>query len=450
MAGRDLEPRMFIPDQRYWLVGPTYDLGEKEFRVMWNDLIVKLKLGADKRVSKAYNKKGGDMHIALPNRTVLEVRSAQHPDTLVGDELDHVIMCEAAKHRDDTFDKYIRAALADRRGTADFPSTPEGLNWYYDMYMLGLNDAHPDFESWHFPSWENPIVYPGGRQDTEILAIERTVAKEFFDQEIAAKFTTFVGRIYGDFDPTIHVQNHTFHPEWPNYISFDWGYVHPLAAIEFQISPSDVMYIWREHYKSHLTVAEHCRLLKEREQPPGYHLDVGFGDAADPEAAAVVSQHLVNCMTDPMAKSNWREGVDLVTSLMQEHETGNFLDEYGTPELKPHFFVDPSCEHTIREHQNYRRKETAANSKESGQTAPTTKQDEHTCDAVRYGAMHVFKLGAQHHLADVEEMPSGLVVVQHQPQTAPQYEGLGVFSAEDEEYVNSNGSTFFNLKETVF
>jgi hypothetical protein len=45
MAGRDLEPKCFEENRRYWIVGPTYDLGEKEFRVIWTDLIVNQKLG---------------------------------------------------------------------------------------------------------------------------------------------------------------------------------------------------------------------------------------------------------------------------------------------------------------------------------------------------------------------------------------------------------------------
>jgi hypothetical protein len=320
------------------------------------------------------------------------------------------------------------------------------MNWFYDFYLMGLDTKHPDFVSWHFPSWENPIIYPGGRQDPEIIAIERTTAPEFFEQEIAANFTTFVGRIYTEFDASIHVRNHVFNPAWPNYITFDWGYSNPLAAVEFQVSPSDEVFIWREHYKSYLTVAEHCRLLKERVQPPGYHLDLGFGDSADPEAAAVVSQHLVACMTDEGAKSNWREGVDLVSTFMKEQETGNVLDEYGTPEMKPHFFIDPSCTHTIREHTNYRRRDNAtAGTKESGTTAPTVKQDDHTCDAVRYGLMHVFKLGAQHHLADVWE--SRTFINTPPPSTPSQYEGLGVFSESEPA---GSGSTFFQLEETVF
>jgi len=41
--------------------------------------------------------------------------------------------------------------------------------------------------------------------------------------------------------------------------------------------------------------------LKAREQPFGYHLDLAFGDAADPEAAATISQKLVPCYAMPEA-----------------------------------------------------------------------------------------------------------------------------------------------------
>lgn len=437
MVARDLEPRMFIPGMRYWIVGPTYDLGEKEFRVIWDDLIVKMQLGKHKGVKKAYNKKQGEMRIELPNRTIVEVRSAQHPDTLVGDNLDHVIMSEAAKHRDDTWQKYIRAALSDRRGTADFASTPEGMNWFHQMYEMGIDPGFPDYAAFHFPSWENPIVYPGGRQDPEILAIERSTSKEFFNQEIAADFGSFVGAIYTDFDKEVHVQRHTFRPEWKNYIAFDWGFTSPLAAVEFQVSPSDEMWIWREHYMSYRTVKEHCDILKRREQPTGYHLDLAFGDAADPEAAAVVSRELVACVTDPMAKQNWREGIDLVASLMKSYDTGLVADEFGTPIERPHFFVDPSCKETIREHQNYRRSAKATSAtKESTTTAPTNKQDDHTCDAVRYGAMHVFRLGAQHHLSDVVG-EGNITDLPPRPDRFDPYEGLGVVSDF------SGDSTFF-------
>jgi len=409
MAARDLEPELMVPNRRYWIVGPTYDLGEKEFRYIWQDMIVKLKFGRDKRVKKAYNKRSGEMYMEFPWGTRLEVRSAQHPDTLVGDGLHGVIMSEAAKHKRETWEQYVRPSLADYKGWATFVTTPEGFNWLYDLWMLGMRaekgeGVFKDFQSWCFPSWDNPYVYPEGRVDDEIKLIEATTAPEWFMQEFGAQFGSFVGKIYGEFDPTLHVKKHTFNPDWPNYIAFDWGFTNPLAAIEFQVDPWDRVYVWREHYKSFLQLAEHLKILKNREQPPGYHLDLAYGDAADPAAAITVSQQLVGCWALPEAKENWRQGVDLVKNFLKARDvydsSGELVvcDEYGTPQQEPWLYVDPSCMNTIREFNNYRKADSRP---EVNPREASKKFDDHALDAIRYGLMHRFELGCHTHLSEV-------------------------------------------------
>lgn len=404
MAGKDIQPELFLPDKRFWIVGPTYDLGEKEFRVIWDDLIVAQQLGTDKRVRKAYNKRSGDMYIEFPWKTRIEVRSADHPENLVGERLDGVIVSEAAKHRVDTWERYLRPALADNRGWADFPTTPEGQNWLYKMWQLGQNPDIPEYASWRFPSWDNPAVYPGGEDDPEIELLKKTTIYEWFLQEIAADFTSFVGKIYPEFDETIHVRKTQYNPEWKNYIAFDWGFVNPLAAIEFQVDPQDNIHIWREHYVAYKTLEEHLKIMQGREQPPDYRIECTFGDAADPEAVAVVCQKFAACVAMPEAKTNWRQGVELVKTFLQMREIGK-ADEFGTPLEAPKLFVDHSCPNIIREFNNYR-----AGKRPDQPTSATTpnnvsmKVDDHALDALRYGLMHVFELGAKHHLSETVSM----------------------------------------------
>lgn len=400
MAGRDLEPKLFGPNKLFWIVGPTYDLGEKEFRVIWHDLIVGKQFGKDKKIKKAYNKKQGNMFMEFPWGTRLEVRSADHPENLVGDALDWVIMSEAAKHKQETWERFIRPALADKRGGADFPTTPEGYNWLYQLWMYGQDNEIPEYESWRFPSWANTAVYPFGEDDPEIKLLRKTMSPEAFDQEIGADFGSFVGKIYPEWDAGVHVRNVKFNPAWPNYIAFDWGYTNPLAAVEFQISPSDEIFIWREHYKGYERVETHCNILREREQPEGYHLDLAFGDAADPEAVRTVSEQLVACIALPEAKENWRDGVDLVRSFM-EREVGD--DEFGGPIYAPAFHVDFSCTNVIREFNNYKAPQSVSgkNVQEIG-----LRQDDHTLDAIRYGLVHIYRLGATYSLVDVMDFNS--------------------------------------------
>lgn len=402
MAGTDLEPKLFVPKSQYWIVGPTYDLGEKEFRVVWNDLIINMQFGRDKRVKKAYNKKQGNMFIELPWQTRLEVRSADHPENLVGEALDGVIMSEAAKQKKETWERFIRPALSDKRGFADFPTTPEGYNWLHELWQFGQNPNRPEYASWNFPSWANIKVYPGGRNDPEIKQIEQDTAPEWFMQEIGAEFGAFVGKIFPEWNEQTHViDNYTFNPNWPNYGCFDWGYTNPLAFVEFQVSPQDEIFVWREHYKAYATLADHFHIIKSREQPLGYHLDLTFGDAADPEAIETVNQNFSGCMGDPAAKENWRQGIDLMRRFMKMRSSSIEIDEFGTPaDDKPGFFVDRNCNNLIRELNNYRAKNPV-----KGQNVPEMGQkiDDHAIDALRYGVMHVFELGAQHHLHETLE-----------------------------------------------
>jgi hypothetical protein len=404
MSAMEEAPGMMLPDKRGWIVGPTYDLAEKEFRVIWNTYILKLGFGRNKRVKKAYNKKQGDMYIEFPWQTRIECRSADHPENLVGEALDWVIMSEAAKHKNDTWERYVQPALTDKRGHATFPTTPEGYNWLYHMWALGRNPEEPLYESWQFPSWENRIVFPDGRQDEEILRVERNTADEWFKQEYGADFSAFVGKIYAEFQENIHVRQVRFNPAWPSYVAYDPGYTNPFAWVFFQVDPQDNIYVWREHYKSYMQLAEHIAFIRNMEKPAGYHLDMAFGDAADPEAAMSISENLVYAWAEPEAKKNWREGVDLLKSflkLQDVYSPGGGLvvaDEYGTPLQKPRIFIDHSCTNTIREFNNYRAPDTrpGVNVREAAQ-----KYDDHALDALRYGLMHIFKLGAASKLSDI-------------------------------------------------
>jgi hypothetical protein len=412
MVGNDriaelLKPPSHGTQRLGWIVGPTYDLAAKEFRVMWDSLIIGMGLGGNKQVKANFNIKQGDMYIeVLPSRSRVEVRSAAHPETLVGDGLDWVIMSEAAKQTEETWQKYVRPALSDKRGTADFVTTPEGKNWLYALWKKGRKGkSHiAEWESWRFPSWVNSIMFPGGRQDEEILSVEADTLEEWFLQEYAAEFTAVVGRILGQFAQEDHVLNdyYQFNPDWPNYICFDWGYTAPLAAMEFQVSPRDEVYVWREHYFSNRTLEWHIETIKGRVNPDGYRLDLAFGDAADPEAVEYVTDHLVECIADPDSK-DWLTGIRLMQSHMKLHHDGISYDANGVPIMRPRYFVDPSCENHIDEVENYRARKGAASTMNefTGARVVDPKCQDHSLDAVRYGMMHKFKVVIAGNLSDV-------------------------------------------------
>lgn len=368
-------------------------------------MIIKLGLGRQREIKRSYSKKQGDLSIEFPWGTKLEVRSADRPDNLVGEGLHGVIMSEAAKHTKETWDRFIRPSLTDFRGIGLFPTTPEGQNWLYELWKMGRDPAYPEFESWQFPSWENPFVYPLGKDDPEILLTKKTTPEEEFLQEYGADFTNFSGKIYKEWDEATHVTSVPFIPALPNYIAFDWGYTAPMAAVEFQIDTLGRVRVWREHYKSHTRLRDYLQELRNRPQPDGYHLDLTFGDAANPEAVVTVSEDFCPCYADPRSKSGtyggttssgWMEGIELVKGLLKLQEVDQ--DEFGTPIEKPWLIVDHSCTNTIREFNNYRAA-SAVKGKDPREAAHAS--DDHALDALRYGLMHYFKLGATTSLSSV-------------------------------------------------
>ena len=75
------------------------------------------------------------LDITLVTGRKIHIRSAENPDTLRGLKLYFAVLDEAAFIKDDsTWTKIIRPALSDLEGEALFVSSPDGRNWFYDLY----------------------------------------------------------------------------------------------------------------------------------------------------------------------------------------------------------------------------------------------------------------------------------------------------------------------------
>lgn len=391
-----------------WIVAPTYDLGEKEFRVFWNILVDKLQVPLDR--SKTFNSlRTKDFRITTAWGSSVEVRSAEHPESLVGEGLDWVIMAEAAKLKLSHWEKYIRPTLADKRGSAVFVSTPEGFNWFYDLYQRGqkTDREFSDWWSYKSPSWENDIVFPGGRQDPEMIEVENTLAKEVFDQEFGAEFTSFAGRIYSEFDEGYHViDDYQFNPLWPNYVAFDFGFRNPFVCLQIQVDPTtDNIYVWDEYYFRNMTTPEHARRLKSIIT---WRVDGGFYDPAGADEANTIIQmfndkkdyhntHLDDFMMSP-APNDWKAGIERVKEWLKLRPATDELG-YATNTMVPKLFVNrENCPETLREFNTYRVKEqTEKMTEQKDAKDEPRKKDDHAMDALRY--FIAGKYGLESHFA---------------------------------------------------
>lgn len=388
-AGHRMTHKTFIPEAYNWIVGPTYKLGEKEFRVVYKDYE---KLGLLKYCKKSYSVNQGNMRIETPWKSVLEVVSAEKPDSLLGEGLTHAVMSEAARHSRSIWEQYIEPALSDLRGSADFPSTPVGYNWYHGLWALGQSESNPDYKSWNFPSWENVVRYPGGYNDKELVRIRATASQTYFDQEYGAKFTSITGAIYEEWDDRIHVKQLKFNPYLPNYLAFDYGYANPFVCLDVQFGPNDEVFVWREYYKSYISTYEHGTYIKNREQPDEYNITAMWGDPSGADEAATLALMLGYVASEEVP---WKHGIEAIKRLLKPGFDGF-----------PKLYVDPSCTNLIRQMSQLHIKERSRAQKLdiSEFTADGNiqhKVDDHACDALRYLIGPYYVMGAGTHLSDI-------------------------------------------------
>lgn len=269
-GAKEVEPCAFVTSrisgeaQMGWIVGPQYSDAEKEFRIVYDTF---RKLGIDRDSIKFVNNvESGNMHIKTSWGFDLQCRSAKHPETLVAEGLDFVLMVEAGRHKRKNWGEYVRPALSDKRGWALFSGVPEGKSQnslLYSLWSRGQLSSKPAWQSWQLPSWTNIITFPGGRQDPEILDAEDDLTKAEFDRQYGAQFVERVGRVMQDWDDDLHVKELEYNPKWPLYAGVDYGFTNDFVWLWIQVDEWNNIYVIRERRWNQIDTDDICRDLRE-------------------------------------------------------------------------------------------------------------------------------------------------------------------------------------------
>ena len=359
MAARFAEAEAAIDGARVWCVAPTYDLADKVFREVWPTLRSTGRLAPGSSDSRGFAYTGGGGFVAR--------RSADNPDSLIGEGLDFLVLDEAARIVRRVWDRELRPRLADRRGRALLITTPCGRNWIYDEYERWRAGQAPEWEWFVAPSWHNDAVFPGGRADPEILAAEAQYraagVEEIFGQEYGAQFAMFSGRVYKAWDPTRHVMPLAAARRGVVQIvgGVDWGYANPCALVVLGRTGDDgwrVLAEWSERGRTLDEVIGAAQGLAAQWGVRRWHCDPS-------EPAAIEAFARAGLPANPAINDVWA-GILTVASAMAR--------DGG-------FGVADSCPQTIRVLENYHHR--PATSRADPREEPA-KIDDHIADATRY------------------------------------------------------------------
>lgn len=121
----------------------------------------------------------------------LQFRTAEEPDSLRGEGIDFVGFDEAAhvQNLEEMWEQCVRPSLMDRCGDAWFISTPNGFNYFNELYLRHRD--HKDWASWQFPTNSNPHI-----AEAEIAELRATLPALVARQEIDAEFVQLAGALF--------------------------------------------------------------------------------------------------------------------------------------------------------------------------------------------------------------------------------------------------------------
>lgn len=206
----------------FWIIGLDYELAKPEFFYISEWL---QKLGAIENPKRDISTpKYGKCSLRTKTGQIVETKTADDARKIAAQAPDGIILAEAAQL---PYDIYLKAIgrLSEKRGWLIASGTFEGsAGWYPEIFdeWKGLNiDGGVSFS---LPTWGNNFIFPGGRNDPEVLRMERAYSKVpgLFDERCGAVPVPPVGLVFRQFRETVHLDTSSkYQPNRPVYLFVD-------------------------------------------------------------------------------------------------------------------------------------------------------------------------------------------------------------------------------------
>ena len=278
MSAKDVQPIIWMPHTRGWIVAPEYTLGEKEYRYIYEDMIKELKIPT---VEKHYNIRGGSMDFKTEFDSLVMVKSIKNLDSLLGEAIDWALFSEAARTDSAVFERYISQCLADRLGIAIFPTTPMGYNWLYYKWLKGKEGD---------PFWwgQEPIPYNANpyHNPEEFERAKRELGEDSyaFKQEYLGIPSHFTGRCYKTFETGVHViPEFPIPKDWKKYRGIDPGNKGYFACVWMAVDYHGNHIVYNEFMVKQESTFLHADAIKEISKDERYEYTV-----VDPAGSQVI------------------------------------------------------------------------------------------------------------------------------------------------------------------
>lgn len=219
------------PNTTYFIVAPTFS----QIKILWRMIKRFVPQQTVKRIME------GELYIEFKNGSIIFAKSGDNPDNLRGEGLNGVVLDECAMLKPEVWNEAIRPALSDKKGWAIFISTPKGKNWFYELFLRGLDPNQSEYQSFQYPSISNPLLHKN-----EIDEMATTMPEITYRQEILATFVDSGGLVFRGLEKVLDSTPEAPKPGEFYVIGVDLGRHEDFTVITVgKISESREVYIER-------------------------------------------------------------------------------------------------------------------------------------------------------------------------------------------------------------
>jgi hypothetical protein len=260
LSGAEAVATFLEPNKHIWICGTQYELAEREFN--WCiEFLSKLNFGGTNILKSCdvSNAQKGSRSIYSNWGSFIETKSTEKPQTLLGEELDMLILSEASQLPKKIWERMLRARLGSRCGKVLAISTPNsdgGL--FYDLYQNGIR-GEKDWSSFKFKTIDNPFF-----SKEEYETARKEIDEKIFKEQYEGEFISRRGFIFNvDANNLVDILPNNYQ-EWPAIIGIERGYKNPTHAIVFHIDPqTKIFYLTEEYNQTELPFIDCAKKIKE-------------------------------------------------------------------------------------------------------------------------------------------------------------------------------------------
>lgn len=275
----DLALDVLKPNDEYWLCGDTYDMCKREYEVAVEGFT---KAGVLRRFTKRYDPGTIEIWLGDEKQSVFKIttHTLQNPEKVASVAPRGIAVCEAGQVDMEAITN-MEGRVAENRAPIMLSGTLElSRPWYkerYTKWQSAIIQADDESISYNLPTYSNTIIFPGGRQDPEILRLERVLPKDTFKEKIEGIPVQPRGRVHPTVRYESHVKRVSFVPGFPIYLAIDPGYsriTHSAYAVECLQKIEGQWRVFDEIYEQELTVPEIIALAVKK---PWWNMSPTYG-----------------------------------------------------------------------------------------------------------------------------------------------------------------------------